>query len=301
MEVFNIKDEEQLDRIHRIKHHVYYVLMKNCNEEYLIKNPHLNVVIELLKCDCGSNITIIDSDYYTLEKMLINDETFESFMKSPIRYIVKHKYNSSFYLLDKLSVGFSKEIFNDCINYITSIVPNNFSVLEVGIGSGSLCRRLLSNDNFNPETYVATDYYAIKLEELDSSLYCNYLKWDDIFKKTKIVKEKWNIDEPYINNTKYDLVCGSNSIHTCKNLLKSLTHCKNLLKDNGILYLEEICSFFPCAHWGLEYNLHNLVEDERKYILWCTPEEIINYVQKAGFIIKKVYNNTINVIIIAQK
>ena len=122
-------------------------------------------------------------------------------------------------------------------NYLSAInnkVKTQFNILEIGAGTGS-------TTNFVVEHLTGIDY---QYSFTDIS-YAFINKARQKFKKyNSLTYQVLNIEEtpPKELLNKYDIIIATNVLHATKNIHTTLRHSSSLLKENGIIILNEVTS-----------------------------------------------------------
>ena len=67
----------------------------------------------------------------------------------------------------------------------------------------------------------------------------------------------------------FNLILGSNAIHTCQDIAGTLRHLTDALADGGFLLFFEFLGPQCMLYWGLDQQCWQF-KDEREYSLWIT-------------------------------
>lgn len=139
------------------------------------------------------------------------------------------------------------------VNYIYEIRKNApdkiIKILEVGAGSGGTSVKLMESvKNLDKIEYYFTDISKVftrSCEKKFKPLFPNV-----IFKKLDI---EGNLTEQGFDADSFDLVIGSNVVHSTKNLSTTLTNVKSLLIEKGFFLLNEVTAVqdFTTLTFGL--------------------------------------------------
>lgn len=139
------------------------------------------------------------------------------------------------------------------VNYIQEIRKSNpdrtIKIIEVGAGSGGTSVKLMESvKNLDKIEYYFTDISKVftrSCEKKFKPLFPNV-----IFKKLDI---EGNLTEQGFDADSFDLVVGSNVIHSTKNLSTTLTNVKSLLIEKGFFLLNEVTAVqdFTTLTFGL--------------------------------------------------
>ncbi|MFL0800592.1 MAG: SDR family NAD(P)-dependent oxidoreductase [Agarilytica sp.] len=124
-----------------------------------------------------------------------------------------------------------------------------FKILEVGAGTGGTSQLLfdrLSSFKENITEYCYTDVSSTFLKHANDT----FLE-DAPYLRTQILDIESDIDSSLIGE--YDFVIASNVLHATSDIIKTLRHVKLILKDGGILLLNELVenSLFLHLSFGL--------------------------------------------------
>ncbi len=124
-----------------------------------------------------------------------------------------------------------------------------FKILEVGAGTGGTSQLLfdrLSSYQENIVEYCYTDVSSTFLKHANEKFLA-----DAPYLKTQILDIESDIDSALIGE--YDFVVASNVLHATSDIIQTLNHVKLLLKDGGILLLNELVenSLFLHLSFGL--------------------------------------------------
>ena len=139
------------------------------------------------------------------------------------------------------------------VNYILEIRKNNpdrtIKIIEVGAGSGGTSVKLMESvKNLDKIEYYFTDISKVftrSCEKKFKPLFPNV-----IFKKLDI---EGNLTEQGFDAGSFDIVIGSNVIHSTKNLSTTLANVNSLLIDKGFFLLNEVTAVqdFTTLTFGL--------------------------------------------------
>ncbi|HOF02131.1 MAG TPA: class I SAM-dependent methyltransferase [Spirochaetota bacterium] len=161
------------------------------------------------------------------------------------------------------------DYFNDLIsdfavNYIKEIRKGSpdrtIKIIEVGAGTGGTSVKLMESvKNFDKIEYFFTDMSKVftrSCEKKFKPLFPNV-----VFKKLDI---EGNLNEQGFETGSFDLVVGSNVIHSTKNLSTTLSNVKSLLIEKGFFLLNEVTAVqdFTTLTFGLLAGWRDFVDSE---------------------------------------
>lgn len=142
-------------------------------------------------------------------------------------------------------------------------IPESYSVLEVGGGSGGLTRHLFPLIEADISSYISSDVSVVRQH----------------FESVKTLR--YDLNDPWCGDS-VDVIAASNAVHTCKNIRATLGHLFSALNDGGFLIIHEYISVLPALLWGLSSFAFSS-EDCRDFALWIDKRHWLALLQDSGF------------------
>ncbi len=198
----------------------------------------------------------------------------KDFLEKPLASITQHEEYSRLYFEDPLGSLQDKTSLLKLLSIVRDNVDRfDLNILEIGTGTGGLTR--LIAPYIIRDRYIATDITeALQMargketQHIDLSykmFNLNHYEEYTLFKEQKV-----------------DLVLASNSLHTGKNIEKTLASIYSNLQEGAFILFYEYHTPVCLALWGMDEGTWGF-EDEREYGLWITQESWLNKLKKAGF------------------
>lgn len=198
----------------------------------------------------------------------------QDFLEKPLANITQHEEYGRLYFEDPLGSLQDKSSLLKLLSVVRDNVDRfDLNILEIGTGTGGLTR--LIAPYIIRDRYIATDITeglqmarGKETQHIDLSykmLNLNHYEEYALFKEHQV-----------------DLVLASNSLHTGKNIDKTLEALFSNLKEGAFILFYEYHTPVCLALWGMEEGTWGF-EDDREYGLWITQESWLKKLKKAGF------------------
>jgi SAM-dependent methyltransferase len=164
-----------------------------------------------------------------------------------IPYIKSYYYDHQHKKLDNDDINYlnlQKNIFDSNIRKIFELNHNINNVLDIGCGKGKLIDIIKKYSmegyiNFNKINIVGFDIDANNIINARQKFKYENCKW--LWASMNMDINNNNIyDNIYDNNMKYDLIILNNTIQNCDNLKNFIGKIKNIINDNGYIYIHFI-------------------------------------------------------------
>lgn len=161
------------------------------------------------------------------------------------------------------------------------ITGNNLRILEVGIRSTALTRRI--KEELPDAKYTVLEesgYYLAKAKEA----------FKDISDIEYIQGNIENSSVPEIGIREFDLIIFNNTLHQMKNITDALRNASYLLDSNGLIVYSEMTEMFPLADvsielFGKEYT--DIRKTTKRMVL--TKKEWVNVIEEHGFDVNGIF------------
>lgn len=158
------------------------------------------------------------------------------------------------YSENNVLVYFNNSVAKNICKYINNKLDNNkdkISIIEIGAGTGSTTDIVLKELNKyknNIKEYCYTDISKAFLSYGKNE----YLS-ENPFMKFKLLNIENPIEDQSFNLNDYDIVLATNVLHATRNIKNTLSNCKNLLKKDGLIVINEMTdvSIFTHLTFGL--------------------------------------------------
>ncbi|TCN57665.1 SDR family NAD(P)-dependent oxidoreductase [Flavobacterium circumlabens] len=193
-------------------------------DHYAIQYPSFKAHINLLK-QCFSQYAAIFQNQIRATEVIFPNGRFDL-----VNDIYKNNYQSDYF----------NELLGETIYNIISKTGkrlDQINILEIGAGTGGSSDAVLKKLNTldNDLKYCFTDISNSFLIEAQSK-YANKISYLEI-RKLDIEQD---IRTQGFDYGTFDIVLGTNVLHATKNITKTLSNVKSLLKQNGLVILNEL-------------------------------------------------------------
>lgn len=210
-------------------------LKQHLGNQYPALRPHIELV-----CQCSASLLQVLNGQMRHTEVLFPDNQYK---------LVEDVYTSH---------PISKSITSQLVSYVISAVEKycrnyastSFNLLEIGAGTGSASAEILQA---LIENKLKVNYFFTDLSEgfLQKAKFNPRLSVEGVqFRRLDICQDLFR--QGFEANT-IDLVLANNVLHATGNIAKSLEQVNLLLKDNGIILINELTqsSYFLTATFGL--------------------------------------------------
>lgn len=231
-------------------------LEQNDNDEYIVKYTGItedeinklisDVVINSSDSSNTSNLIELAS------KMLSNLSDIITNKKQAVTIMFQDGYDmvGGIYKGNKLADYYNEVLAKVVCAYIEEIIINKpdykLNILEIGAGTGgtsSLVFKYLEQYRNNINDYLYTDISSFYFKEAKKNYASKYP-----YISFKIYDVEKDIISQGLSLNNYDIVISANCIHATSNIFNSLSAIKKLLKNNGMLILNEMSQNTVFAH-----------------------------------------------------
>ncbi|CAI6236720.1 unnamed protein product [Periconia digitata] len=159
---------------------------------------------------------------------------------SILEFYLQDALLDQYYATSKV-MGIATRWLADTAAQVMSRYPN-MRVLEVGAGTGSATREVLSHPEAKFSTYTFTDissgFFGTAQNEFDAK-FAKQMKY-------AVLDIENDVEIQGLKKHSYDLVIASQVIHATKSLEKTLRNVRSLLKPGGYLIMNELSSHELC-------------------------------------------------------
>jgi len=189
----------------------------------------------------------------------------------PMRCISLAPEHDVFYSrVDNQAFAMPQDVLERCVMLVSQEwLGCGLRVMEGGIGTGGLTRRLWPLVSARLEAYLGLDVSAIS-------------PGGSVEQDARFSTLKHDLNEALPEDgSKYHLFCASNAIHVTRDIARTLRHLCGRLHEGGFLLLEEFIESDFCLYlWGLDPSIWSIPNPDvkRSFGLWMSWEEWLGVV-----------------------